>query len=202
MRIREATPDDVAGIARVHVESWRTAYRGILPDSFLDGLTPESREERWRERLTNPVLQQFTLVVEDELGRLVGFAFGGPERDGTPGYDGEVYAIYLLAEWRRQGIGRQLLGLSARHLMEQGFRTAMLWAMEANRRARSFYEVLGGQLVGRKMMIIADTPQIEVAYGWPDLTMLVNAGSSVSTVYGFGADHDLNRSSHSASQRD
>jgi ribosomal protein S18 acetylase RimI-like enzyme len=179
MRIRWATPDDASAIARVHVESWRTAYRGILPDDFLDGLTLESREERWRERLANPISEQFILVVEQEPGRLVGFVFGGPERDGTPGYDGEIYAIYLLAERRRQGIGRQLMSASAHHLMEQGFVAAMLWAMEANWRARSFYEALGGQPIGRKMKTIGDTPVVEVAYGWPDLAVLISTGKPV-----------------------
>jgi ribosomal protein S18 acetylase RimI-like enzyme len=179
MRIREATSDDAAAIARVHVESWRTAYRGILPDDFLDRLTAESREARWRERVSNPALEQFILVVEAEPDRPVGFAFGGPERDGTPGYDGEIYAIYLLAERRRQGIGRQLMDASARYLMNRGFAAAMLWALEANRHARAFYEALGGQLIGRKTRVIADTPQIEVAYGWPDLAELVSAGKPV-----------------------
>jgi ribosomal protein S18 acetylase RimI-like enzyme len=180
MGIREATPQDAPMIAHVHVESWRTAYRGILPDDFLDGLTAQSREERWRERLANPVAQQCILVVEEEPGRLVGFAFGGPERDGTPGYDSEIYAIYLLAERRRQGIGRQLMSLSARHLVDRGFAAALLWTFEANGRARAFYEALGGQLIHRKVKVIGDTSQIEVAYGWPNLAVLVSAGKAAT----------------------
>ena len=65
-------------------------------------------------------------------------------------YDGEIYAVYVLAQQQRRGIGRQLMGVSARHLMDQGFGAAMLWALEANGRARTFYEALGGQLIGRK----------------------------------------------------
>jgi ribosomal protein S18 acetylase RimI-like enzyme len=202
MRIRTATADDAPGLARVHVDTWRTAYRDILPATFLDALSYEARAERWRTNLGQAGPQQFTLVAEDDGSEVVGFAGGGPERDGMPGYDGEIYAVYVLAQHQGRGIGRQLMGVSAHHLMEQGFRAAMLWAMEANRRARSFYEMLGGQLVGRKMMTIADTPQIEVAYGWPDLTMLVNGGKSTTALSTYGADHDLNRSSNSASQRD
>ncbi len=202
MRIRTATAADASGLARVHVDTWRSAYRDILPATFLEALSYEARAERWRTNLGQASPQQFTLVAEDDGGEVVGFAGGGPERDGMPGYDGEIYAVYVLAQHQGRGIGRQLMSVSTRHLMEQGFRATMLWAMEANRRARSFYEMLGGQLVGRKMMTIADTPQIEVAYGWPDLTMLVNAGRSVPTVHGLGVDHDPNRSSNSAPQRD
>jgi ribosomal protein S18 acetylase RimI-like enzyme len=181
MRIRIATADDAPGMARIHVDTWRTAYRDILPASALSALSYEARTERWRENLKQAGPQQFTLVAEDDGGELVGFAGGGPERDGTPGYDGEIYAVYVLAQQQRRGIGRQLMGVSAHHLMDQGFGAAMLWALEANSRARAFYEALGGQFIGRKTKVIADTPQIEVAYGWPDLVLLVSADKAITT---------------------
>jgi ribosomal protein S18 acetylase RimI-like enzyme len=176
MLIRAATTDDAPGMARVHVDTWRTAYRDILPAGFLDALSYEARTQRWRENLTQAGPQQFTLVAEDDACELVGFAGGGPERDGTPGYDGEIYAVYVLAQHQRRGIGRQLMVTCARHLANQGFGAAMLWALEANWRARSFYETLGGKLIGRKMKVIGDTPLIEVAYGWPDLAVLGSTG--------------------------
>ena len=153
MRIRTATADDAPGMARVHVDTWRTAYRDILPVSVLSALSYEARTERWRENLKQAGPQQFTLVAEDDGGELVGFAGGGPERDGTAGYDGEIYAVYVLAQQQRRGIGRQLMGVSARRLMDHGFGAAMLWALEANWRARAFYEALGGQLIGRKAKV-------------------------------------------------
>jgi ribosomal protein S18 acetylase RimI-like enzyme len=180
MLIRAATADDTPGMARVHVDTWRTAYRDILPASVLSALSYEVRTERWRENLKQTGSQQFTLVAEDDRGEVVGFAGGGPERDGTPGYDGEIYAVYVLAQHQRLGIGRQLMDVSARHLMDQGFGAAMLWVLEANRRARAFYEALGGQLIGRKTKIVADTPQIEVAYGWPNLALLVSADKAIT----------------------
>ena len=180
MRIRTATADDASGIACVHVDTWRTAYRGILPADFLDALSYEARTQRWRDKLAQGGPQQFTLVAEDDGGEVVGFAGGGPERDGMPGYDGEIYAVYVLTQQQRRGIGRQLMAVSARHLMDQGFGAAMLWALEANGRARAFYEALGGQLIGRKTKDIADTPQIEVAYGWSDLALLVSANKAIT----------------------
>ena len=202
MRIRTATADDASGMARVHVDTWRTAYRGILPASVLSALSYEARTERWRENLKQAGPQQFTLVAEDDNGEVVGFAGGGPERDGTVGYDGEIYAVYVLAQHQWRGIGRQLMSVSARHLMDQGFGATMLWALEANARARTFYEALGGRLIARKTKNIADTPQIEVAYGWPDLKVLVNAGKSATASWTSGADHDPDRSSSSTTQRD
>ncbi len=186
MLIRAATSDDAAAMARVHVDTWRMAYRDILPADFLDGLSYETREQRWRDSFAQAGPQQFILVVEDAAGgaatgsaaSLVGFARGGPEREGTPGYDGEIYAIYVLAEHQHRGTGRQLMAACARHLAAEGFRAAMLWTLEENQRARAFYEALGGQLIGRKPVVIGETPLIEVAYGWPNLNALLDDSQS------------------------
>lgn len=176
MHIRAAQPDDIAGIARVHVDAWRAAYREILPASFLEALSYEAREQRWRGWWAQADPQRWLLVVEDDADRIVGFATGGSERDGTPGYDGEVYAIYLAPEHHRRGIGRHLMAACARRLADQGFGAGLVWVLEENRSARAFYEALGGQLMGSKPVTIGDTPLIEVAYGWRDLRILLDAG--------------------------
>ncbi len=182
MLIRAATFEDIPQMVRVNVDTWRTAYRDILPASLLDGLSYEVREQRWRDSFAQAGPGQFTLVAEDAGGggaaSVVGFARGGPERDGTPGYDGEIYAIYVLAEQQHRGTGRQLMAACARHLAAEGFRAAMLWTLEENQRARAFYEALGGQLIGRKATVIGGTPFMEVAYGWPNLNALAAEKSS------------------------
>jgi hypothetical protein len=99
MHIRQATMADVAAIARVHVESWRTTYQGILPDDYLANLTYAQREFLWREILSKRGGHSLTYVVEDDSGDIVGFASGGPERSGDSVYTGELYAIYLLESW-------------------------------------------------------------------------------------------------------
>ncbi len=174
MYIRDVTPGDGEALARVHVDTWRSAYRHIFPASFLAGLSYETRAQRWRERLASSAPHQFTLAAEDETGALVGFAGGGPERDGTPGYDGEIYAVYVLPTHHHRGIGRQLMMAGAQRLAALGFRAVMLWVLEENQQARAFYEALGGQPVGRKSAVIGETPVVEVAYGWEDVTSLCN----------------------------
>ena len=111
------------------------------------------------------------MVAEDEAGSLLGFARGGPERDGTPGYDGEIYAVYVLPQRWRAGTGRCLITACARQLAALGFRGVMLWVLEGNTRARAFYEALGGQLIGQKSAVIGDAPVVEVAYGWEDVSV-------------------------------
>lgn len=172
MLIRAATCDDAPGIALVHVDAWRTAYRHILPADFLAALSYEAREQRWRDWWAQADSQRWLLVAEDDTGRILGFAGGGPERDGTPGHDGEVYAIYLAPDIHRRGIGRLLMVACARKLLDQGFGAGLVWVLEENRSARAFYEALGGQLMGSKPVTIGGVSLIEVAYGWSNLETL------------------------------
>jgi GNAT superfamily N-acetyltransferase len=184
MRVREARFEDAAAIARVHVASWQTAYRGILPDSYLDALEPERREPMWRELLAREDAHICIFVTETEAGMLTGFASGGPARVEIPlpqagremsaaqqHFDGELYAIYLLAEHRRQGAGRLLTGAVARWLFDQGMASMLVWVLEANP-SRAFYERLGGVPAGQEPITIANLNLVEVAYGWPDIRAL------------------------------
>lgn len=178
MRIRAAMPDDADQVARILVDTWRAAYRHIFPAGFLAGLSYDERAQRWRVRLGKSGPQEFTLVAEDDTGVLVGLINGGPERDGTPGYDGEIYAVYVLPVHYRRGIGRQLMAAGTQQLQARGFHTAMLWVLEENGRARAFYEALGGEVIGRKSVVIGETPVIEVAYGWSDVKILLQRPES------------------------
>ena len=169
MQIREAASDDIPGIARVHVDTWRTAYVGIIPAEYLAGLTYERSEIRWREHLFREGSGRFVYVAED-AGRIIASASGGPERDGMPGYDGELYGLYVLAACQRQGIGRELTQTVARRLAADGFKAMILWVLKDNLKARAFYEAMGGVLAGEKDINIGAANLVEVAYGWSDLT--------------------------------
>lgn len=175
VRLRVARPEDAPAIAAVHVRAWQTAYRGIVPDSYLDTLNVAASEERWQEHLAHPSEAETTFVAEfagharKTPGAIIGFASGGPERYGVAGYDGELYAIYLLAEHRGKGIGRRLVATIARWLSERGTKSLVIWVLKENVTGRAFYEALGGQLVGEQTITIGSSNLQDVAYGWPDL---------------------------------
>jgi L-amino acid N-acyltransferase YncA len=173
MQIREATIADVAAIARVHVESWRTTYKGLLPDDYLANLTYERREPLWREVLSKPAGHRLVYVAEGKAGNVVGFASGGPERSGDPVYAGEVYAIYLLEGWQRQGIGRQLTVTLVKRLIQQGFTSLLIWVM-ADNPSRRFYEALGGRQVRDRREMTGGVEVKDVAYGWLDARVLID----------------------------
>lgn len=139
VRIREAEPKDAEAIARIHVRSWRVAYRGQLSDDYLDGLSVEDRLEQHRAALEHPGAHR-TWVVEDG-GRVVGFAVTGPSQDADADErTAELYAVYLDPDRYGEGIGKRLCDHALADLRERGFRTATLWVLEANERARRFYE--------------------------------------------------------------
>jgi GNAT superfamily N-acetyltransferase len=172
VHIRPANVNDAAAIANVHVESWRTTYKGIVPDDFLAKLSYAQREQMWRQVLTDPDNPSFVYVAEDDRGQVVGFVSGGPERRRDPVDTGALYAIYLLAAYQGQGIGRQLVRTLVSRLRQEGITALLLWVLAENP-ARTFYEQLGGRLVDEKTVTIGSVPLIEVAYGWLDSHTLI-----------------------------
>jgi len=170
MIVRKAVPADASGIARVHVDSWRTTYRGIIPDSFLYGLSVKEREDDWNQALQQG--QSEIYVAETVEGRIVAFACSGPERTQQYGYDGELYAIYILREYQRKGIGRRLFQAAVQELAAKGVRSLLVWVLTENP-SRRFYEALGGEEVATKSVTIGEVTLQEVAYGWKDLGALI-----------------------------
>ena len=139
--LRDAAPDDAPGIARVHVEGWRTTYRGLFPDAYLDGLDEAGRAAYWRRGL--PAGEGRHTLVALDGDEVVGFASGGPDR-GKHGFEAEVYAIYLLSQVRRRGIGGRLMARMFRRFSDDGRASAHLWVHVGNVAGEAFYRKLGG----------------------------------------------------------
>jgi L-amino acid N-acyltransferase YncA len=141
-QVRKATVEDASGIAFVHVRSWQVAYRGHMPDEFLDGLDVEKRTNMWRELTQAP--DKIIFVAEGSEGNIEGFSALGPSRDADANPNtAEVSAIYVHPEKWEKGIGRALLSASLGEVRKCAFEQVTLWVLEANQRARSFYESFG-----------------------------------------------------------
>ena len=174
MIVREATDSDVSAIARIHVDTWRTSYQGILADEVLENLSYEKREKSWQKVLNNaPKDSNFTYVVEDEFGEIVGFVNGGVERTGDPVYQGELNAIYILQKHQKKGIGRKLVRVVAERLSQMKIHSMLVWVL-ANNSACHFYEILGAQKVYEKEIERGGTKLVEIAYGWTNLSNIGN----------------------------
>jgi ribosomal protein S18 acetylase RimI-like enzyme len=172
--IREATCADVPAIARVHVDTWRTTYPGIMPDEFLANLSYERSEQRWAASLCVEDSPTFVYVAEQD-GKVVGFSSAGPVAHGNvQGFDGELYTIYLLKDQQQSGLGRQLVRAVAQRFAEEGKTSMMLWMAAENTPARRFYEKLGGIPVQTQVTEFSGVPINEIAYGWQDISGLLN----------------------------
>jgi GNAT superfamily N-acetyltransferase len=172
MRIRNAVLEDAPALARVRVDAWRETYRGLIPDAYLDELSYAENESNFSNRIEAGERQGCCLVAEDEAGTLLGFAIGGIERSLNPEYMGEIYAIYLLKEYQRKGVGTALVKAVVQWLLDREMNSMTIWALEQNP-ARKFYEALGGTLIGTKPLVILDAHLTEVGYGWPDIRKLI-----------------------------
>lgn len=144
MRIREPVPEDAEALGRLHVRAWQVAYRGMMPDEYLDDLSVEDRVQMWRDGLAQaPRERRARFVAEQDDGKTVGFIVTGPT-DGEDDSDvGEVYALNVdPGAWGR-GAGQGLLAAGVDALAANGFEELVLWVHPDNRRARDFYEQAG-----------------------------------------------------------
>jgi len=171
--IRQAVETDATPIARVHVESWRTTYAGLLPDRVLLNLNSAEHESRWwRSVLARQRRSNYIYVAEHERHGVIGFGSAGPSRDNGLHYRGEVYTLYLDDAFHGEGIGRQMFTVLSERLVAERGPSMVVWVLNGNP-SRYFYEALGGRMVARRRSTIAGAPIEEVAYGWEDARTLV-----------------------------
>ena len=170
-RIRDAAPADARAIASVHIDTWRSTYRGHFPDALLDGLDLERWAAQRERRLREAAADEVNLVAERD-GEVIGFAMAGPARATDPGM-GEVYAIYVRDGAQRSGAGTALLAEAARRLDALGLRGLLIWVLRENAKGRAFYERMGGRAEREKVESLGAPagPRheiIETGYVWGD----------------------------------
>jgi GNAT superfamily N-acetyltransferase len=144
MDVRPAHHSDARGIASVHVDSWRAAYVGLVPDEYLAQMSVNQRELAWRDNLAAMDWPSKGTLVLVQDATVVGFASIGPSRDDdSAAGTGELWAIYLHPDGWGTGGGRQLMAEAVDRLVVAGFDDAILWVLAGNDRARRFYAAAG-----------------------------------------------------------
>jgi ribosomal protein S18 acetylase RimI-like enzyme len=161
--IRPAAPEDAEAVERLRVAGWQTAYRGIIPDAYLDSLTVDVPRRR-RHLETLPDGLRSGVAIAD--GCVVGWISAGPCRDpDRPGpQHGEILACYVHPDWWRTGTGRLLLEHALEVLAKDGRDDVTLWVLEANDRARRFYEAFGFAPEGVRKLLEFGEPVPELRY--------------------------------------
>jgi GNAT superfamily N-acetyltransferase len=156
------------GIAKVLVDTWRTAFAGIVPQDYLDSMSYSSFEER----LTANFGSRFTVVAQNDDGQVVGFASGGAIRDEEPPFKGELYSIFVRDEYQGMRLGRKMVSHVADHLIKTGINDMIVWVLQDNP-SRRFYELLNGEFHRERDIEIGGKALKEVSYVWKDLHALL-----------------------------
>lgn len=153
--------DDAAAIAAIHCASWRSTYRGVLRDDFLDGDLLANRLALWHQRLANAP-DSFFGVIARQGGQPVGFSFGYPLAD--PAFGHMVDNLHVLPQMKGQGLGRRLLQAMAVRCQARGDAAGMfLWVYEDNHAAIRFYQSLGARPCER---LVTEVPGGGTAAEW------------------------------------
>jgi len=161
--VREASQDDVKVISLISVTTWKIAYRGLLPDEFLDSLSVEMREKNILKGIKIPSNRY---AIAELGGQPVGMICFYPlDNVNFKGIDWEIEALYVLPQYWNKGVGRTLIKYAFQCMVENKANTCNLWMLKYNENARKFYERVGMSFSGKEKTIkIGIKEHIEVNY--------------------------------------
>ena len=174
MKYREAKNRDAEQLAIIHANSWKSTYRGLFSDDFLDNGVFENRHSVWNERLNNPCSNQFVLVAE-EHDEIVGFicVYGNDDIQ----HGSLIDNLHIKQSHKSHGIGTELMLKATEWLQSHYSKNGVyLWVMEENNLARAFYEKLGAINAGLidKPNPVGGGSAMNCRYIWSNPTELVN----------------------------
>jgi len=166
-----AEPADAAGIAAVHVATWRSAYPGLIPDHALRGLSATRLSQKYK----HDILQAPGVFVARDLqrGGVVGFTTASCAAPGALAA-GEIETLYVADDWREQGLGRALLIRASRFLASEGCTSLFLWVL-ADNPSRWFYERMGGRPVQTGATRVGGLQLETVAMRWERIESLTGS---------------------------
>jgi len=168
--IRPGTGDDLFMIAGVLVDTWRSTFRGLLADTYLDGMSREEQAIRHARRMGVAGVS-YLVAVEPSAGEVIGFANFGPARGHVPAHIHELYALYIRENYQKLGIGEALVRSTAIDCAGHGAASLFAWVLAGNPN-RQFYERLGAKAVETSRIGLGDQNYEQVAYLWDDIAAL------------------------------
>jgi ribosomal protein S18 acetylase RimI-like enzyme len=171
--IRDAGPADLPAIAELHATSWRAAYRGLLPDAFLDGPVVANRKAHWAGMIERMAPSDLLLVAE-QARVLIGFiaVWTSEPRGCEPGFDLLIDNLHVRPDLRGGRIGEHLMRAVARRLRGRASARACLWLIDGNAPAHRFYRRLGGRDGDRKQDMYSGALVGKTRIIWDDFRLL------------------------------
>lgn len=162
--IRKAFAEDAFNYADCHISCFRSAYKGIVPDDYLEDMLAqkEKRVEHYKATLAAPGDCEYYCVMHE--GKMVGFNIINKRPCDDGSVIGEIWAIYLLEEYRGKGYGKEVLDFAITELKRVHPKEIFLWVFEDNHRARRFYEKNGLSFDGTKREMTYSKPLVQFKY--------------------------------------
>lgn len=170
IHIRRAIKDDIPGIAKVHVDSWKTTYKGIFAEKILANITYEQREKLWENIFQQEDKHQYRFVAETLDGTIIGFIDGGVERSGAYNCDGELYAIYVLQQYQGLKIGKRLVQVFLSECKKNNMQSLLVWVV-TNNPSKKFYEKYSPEKIDTKFLERLNVE--ETAYCWRNINNII-----------------------------
>lgn len=166
MKIRIATIEDAYAIAKVHVDSWKTTYKGIIPDHFLKSLTYEERTELWKQNIIREDI--YIIVAENNNGDIIGFADAWKRDNNLELNSCDLTSIYLLEEYHGIGVGKALMKELFIYFKKMGYSKIFVDVLEDNN-TKHFYEYYNAQYVKNVQIKIGGKLLNESTYMWHEV---------------------------------
>ena len=161
---------DAESVAQVHVASWQSAFKGLMPDDFLNALSVSERAEAWQKNMHEHYGSLW--VIEDAGGNICGFSCSDKAITSREyGFDGEIFGIHIHPKAKRMGYGRQLMASAFSYLQSLDCQNVGLWTLRDQNPARHFYDTLGGKIIAQKTRNFGGRDLETVAYFWEDMRL-------------------------------
>lgn len=167
--IRAARPEDIDSLIDVNIRAWHTTYRGIVDDETLDAMTSDSLKDKWERTVRTADSEDRFCFLAQSQEDIVGYVVCGKNREAEASFEWQLYAIYVLQEYQRKGIGRLLFDVAIKEMKRRAVPSFMLYVLEDNRQACRFYESLGPSTHMQHLIEIGGRCHAQIGYGWSQM---------------------------------
>jgi len=167
-------------IAKIHVNTWTSTYKGLISEKVLQRRTYEVVQRRWHDRIARLTDKEIIYIAKNDYGEIVAFIWARTEKFNLTGtlqdlndYEGELMAIYVLKEYQNKNIGLRLLSLVVNYLLSKNINSMIVWVLKENP-SKGFYKRLGAKYIGDKYLDLDGELYLESAYGWSDIRTILS----------------------------